>query len=195
MLQDKFKNHNIILASQSPRRQELLRGLDIEFVIETRPVNEVYNDQLQGAQITDFLSTLKAKAFTDLAPEDLLITSDTIVWLNGRALGKPEDKEQAREMLHELSGRTHEVHTSVCFTTSKEQHVINDTTEVTIADLSNDEIAYYVANYTPMDRAGSYGIQDWLGFAKVTFIKGCYYNVMGLPLPKVYSFLKAVNFQ
>ncbi|ARN76926.1 septum formation protein Maf [Nonlabens spongiae] len=190
MLQDKLKNHNIILASQSPRRQELLRGLDIEFVIETRLVNEVYNDQLQGTQITDFLSTLKAKAFTDLAENDFLITSDTIVWLDDRALEKPKTKDEARKMLRQLSGRKHKVHTSVCFTTIDDQKVINDTTEVTFGELNDEEIDYYIDKYQPFDRAGGYGIQDWLGFAKVTSINGCYYNVMGLPLPKVYGFLR-----
>ena len=193
MLQDKFKNHNIILASQSPRRKELLRGLDIEFVIEIRLVNEVYNDQLQGTQITDFLSTLKAKAFTDLAENDILITSDTIVWLDDRALEKPKTKDEARNMLRQLSGRKHEVHTSVCFTTNTDQKVINDTTEVTFGKLNDQEIDYYIDKYQPFDRAGGYGIQDWLGFAKVTSIKGCYYNVMGLPLPKVYNYLKKME--
>ena len=189
MLREKFKYHKIILASQSPRRQELLRGLDVDFEIETRPVDENYDSKLKGTAITDFLSTLKAKAFTDLAENTILITSDTIVWLDDQALGKPKNEEEARAMLHQLSGRRHQVHTSVCFTTVDSQDVINDTTEVTFGKLNDQEIDYYVEKYRPFDRAGSYGIQDWLGFAKVTSINGCYYNVMGLPLPKVYKFL------
>lgn len=193
MLREKFKRHKIILASQSPRRQELLRGLDVDFEIETRPVDENYDSKLKGTAITDYLSTLKAKAFTDLAENTILITSDTIVWLDDHALGKPENKKEAREMLRQLSGRNHQVHTSVCFTTVRSLDVINDTTEVTFGKLNDQEIDYYIEKYRPFDRAGSYGIQDWLGFAKVTSINGCYYNVMGLPLPKVYIYLKKIE--
>ncbi|MGB5981666.1 MAG: Maf family nucleotide pyrophosphatase [Nonlabens sp.] len=195
MLQDKFKNYNIILASQSPRRRELLAGLDIDFKIETRPIDEIYDSSLRGTQITDFLAQLKAQAFHDLESKDILITSDTIVWLNGNALGKPKSKEQAHQMLSKLSGKQHEVHTSVVFTTLKEQLTINDTTKVFFNELSKEEIDYYVDRYSPLDRAGSYGIQDWLGFSKIDKIEGCYYNVMGLPLPKVYDFLKSMNLE
>ncbi|WP_405376751.1 Maf family nucleotide pyrophosphatase [Nonlabens sp. Asnod3-A02] len=191
MLANKFKDTEIILASQSPRRQELLKGLDIDFKIETRPVDEVYSDRLKGHEITDYLSILKASAFkNDLKENELLITSDTIVWFNDAPLEKPKSATHAREMLNSMSGDFHEVYTSVCFTTSQRQHVINDVTKVHFAPLSEEEIDYYVTNYKPFDKAGAYGVQDWLGYAAVTRLEGCYYNVMGLPLPKVYKFLK-----
>ncbi|PPK94052.1 septum formation protein [Nonlabens xylanidelens] len=191
MLANKFKDTEIILASQSPRRQELLKGLDLDFKIKTRPVDEVYSDRLKGHEITDYLSILKASAFkNDLKENELLITSDTIVWFNDAPLEKPKSATHAREMLNSMSGDFHEVYTSVCFTTSQRQHVINDVTKVHFAPLSEEEIDYYVTNYKPFDKAGAYGVQDWLGYAAVTRLEGCYYNVMGLPLPKVYKFLK-----
>lgn len=191
MLANKFKDTEIILASQSPRRQELLKGLDIDFKIETRPVEEVYSDRLKGHEITDYLSILKASAFkNDLKENELLITSDTIVWFNDAPLEKPKSAAHAREMLASMSGNFHEVYTSVCFTTSQRQQVIYDVTKVHFATLSEEEIDYYVTNYKPFDKAGAYGVQDWLGYAAVTRLEGCYYNVMGLPLPKVYKFLK-----
>lgn len=191
MLQEKFKHTEIILASQSPRRQELLKGLDIDFKIETRPVNEVYDTCLKGAAITDYLSMLKASAFkNDLSDNQLLITSDTIVWLNDAPLEKPKHEQHAIEMITSMSGKIHEVFTSVCFTSTVQQTVINDCTRVHFAKLTPEEIEYYVTTYQPMDKAGAYGVQDWLGYAGVTKLEGCYYNVMGLPLPKVYSFLK-----
>ncbi len=191
MLADKFKNTDIILASQSPRRQELLKGLDINFRIETRPVNEVYSDNLKEHEITDYLSSLKAQAFVeDLQKDQFLITSDTIVWFNGAPLEKPTSEEHAKEMIASLSGKMHKVFTSVCFTTTTSQNLINDCTSVHFATLTEEEIDYYVTTYKPFDKAGAYGIQDWLGYAAVTRLEGCYYNVMGLPLPKVYEFLK-----
>lgn len=191
MLSAKFKNTQIILASQSPRRQELLKGLDLDFIIETRPVNEVYSKDLKGQEITDYLSILKASAFKDdLEENQLLITSDTIVWFQDMPLEKPKDEKHAKKMIASMSGSSHEVYTSVCFTTSNNQHVINDCTKVHFASLTEEEIDYYVVNHKPFDKAGAYGIQDWLGYAAVTRLEGCYYNVMGLPLPKVYKFLK-----
>ena len=167
MLADKYINHRFILASQSPRRQELLSGLDIDFDIITRPVEEIYNQALKGTEITDYLSQLKAGVFNDLGTQDILITSDTIVWSNDRALGKPKNSNEAIEMLQELSGKSHQVHTSVCFTTHNDQWTVNDTTTVFFNEMSDMEISYYVDNYSPMDRAGSYGIQDWLGYSNV----------------------------
>ena len=191
MLRAKFKNTDIILASQSPRRQELLKGLDIDFRIETRPVNEVYSDTLKEHEITDYLSSLKANAFDkDLQDHQLLITSDTIVWFQNSALEKPQSAQHAKEMITSLSGKIHKVFTSVCFTTSTSQDVINDCTHVHFASLTQEEIDYYVTTFKPFDKAGAYGIQDWLGYAAVTRLEGCYYNVMGLPLPKVYEFMK-----
>lgn len=190
MLAAKFKNTQIILASQSPRRQELLKGLDLDFTIETRPVNEVYSKDLKGHEITDYLSILKADAFKNDLKNQLLITSDTIVWVKDAPLEKPKDEQHAKEMIASMSDSIHKVFTSVCFTTTKKQQVINDCTKVHFASLTKEEIDYYVDNYKPFDKAGAYGIQDWLGYAAVTKLEGCYYNVMGLPLPKVYEFLK-----
>ena len=192
MLQEKFKNTEIILASQSPRRQELLKGLDIDFRIETRPVDEVYATDLKGAEITDYLAFLKAIAFkNDLKDNQLLITSDTIVWFKDAPLEKPKSEQHAIDMITSMSGQVHEVFTSVCFTSTSQQTVINDCTKVHFAKLTTQEIEYYVKTYQPMDKAGAYGIQDWLGYAAVEKLEGCYYNVMGLPLPKVYAFLKS----
>jgi septum formation protein len=191
MLANKFKDIDIILASQSPRRQELLKGLDIDFRIETRPVNEVYDASLKTHQITDYLALLKASVFKkDLEENQLLITSDTIVWYGNAALEKPKDTAHAKKMLSSLGGSIHEVYTSVCFTTANRQQVIHDVTKVHVSQLSDEEINYYVQKYQPFDKAGAYGIQDWLGYTSVTKIEGCYYNVMGLPLPMVYKFLK-----
>ncbi len=194
MLAQKFKDTQIILGSQSPRRQELLKGLDIDFTIETRPVNEVYDTTLKAGEITSFLSKLKAAAFDNLKENELLITSDTIVWQNDQALEKPKSTEYAKEMLQQLSGTIHEVFTSVCFTTTSKQEYITDVTEVHFKTLTNEEIDYYIATYKPMDKAGAYGVQDWLGYAAVEKLIGCYYNVMGLPLPRVYDVLKNWKF-
>lgn len=194
MLAEKFKDTQIILGSQSPRRQELLKGLDIDFTIETRPVHEVYDTTLKAGEITSFLSKLKAAAFDNLKENELLITSDTIVWQNDQALEKPKSTEHAKEMLQQLSGTVHEVFTSVCFTTTSKQECITDVTEVHFRTLTNEEIDYYIATYKPMDKAGAYGVQDWLGYAAVEKLVGCYYNVMGLPLPRVYEVLKNWKF-
>jgi len=191
MLSKKLEHIEIVLASQSPRRQELLKGLDLEFKIRTRPVEELYDPKLMAGEITAFLSTLKAKAFSDDIQENqLILTSDTIVWLQEEALGKPKDAQEAKEMLAAMSGRMHEVYTSVCFTTSRLQETITDVTKVYFKELTSAEIDYYVETYTPFDRAGAYGIQDWIGYTGIEKLEGCYYNVMGLPLPKVYEWLK-----
>ncbi len=191
MLQEKLVHLDIVLASQSPRRQELLKGLDIDFRIETRPVKEEYSPTLKGSEITDYLAALKAAAFKEgLQKNQLVITSDTIVWLDGKALEKPKNAIEAKKMLTITSGKTHSVFTSVAFTTTTGTETINDETRVTFNDLSSTEIDYYVDNYKPFDRAGAYGIQDWIGYIGVSRLEGCYYNVMGLPLPKVYQYLK-----
>ncbi len=190
MLQHLLSSINITLASQSPRRQELLKGLDIDFTIETRPLEEVYDSQLQGKQITEYLSKLKAQPFEhDLNDHQLVITSDTIVWLEQQALMKPSNSQDAIDMLQAISGKEHQVFTSVTFTTKQLQETITDETKVLFKDLDLDQIKYYVQNYKPFDRAGAYGIQDWLGYTGIQKIEGCYYNVMGLPLPKVYQWL------
>ncbi len=183
---------NIILGSQSPRRQELLRGLDVDFEVHTiAGLKEHYPNTLQGAEIPLFLAKQKADAFRpSLTDDDLLITADTIVWLDGRVYGKPTDAVDARSMLHTLSGRTHEVITGVCLTTTQRQESFSATTQVTFANFSDQEIDYYVEHYRPFDKAGSYGVQEWIGYIGVERINGSFYNVMGLPVQRLYQKLK-----
>lgn len=189
MLKEKLKNHNLILASGSPRRQQFFKELDLDFTIQLKPVDETFPDHLQGPEITDYLAKLKAAAFTDLQATDILVTSDTIVWFNGVALNKPEDRDEAYAMIAALSGNSHQVITSVAFTTKEGQTVINDTTTVTFKELTEQEINYYIDNYQPYDKAGGYGIQEWFGYIAVTSLEGSYFNVMGMPLHKVYETL------
>jgi nucleoside triphosphate pyrophosphatase len=190
MLRQKLKNYNVILASGSPRRQQFLRDLDIDFEIRLKEVEEVYPENLQAKEITEFLSKLKSDAFEgELKPNDILITSDTIVWFEEKALGKPKDYDDAFQMLKSLSGKIHLVITSVSFRTQTSIDTISETTYVTFNDLSDEAIGYYLDNYKPFDKAGSYGIQEWIGFIGVSKIEGSYANVMGLPVDKVYQYL------
>ncbi|MEN8704273.1 MAG: Maf-like protein [Polaribacter sp.] len=187
MLREKLKNYTIILASGSPRRQQFLKDLNIDFIINTKPVDEIYPLHLQGAEITDFLADLKSKVFTELDEKDVLITSDTIVWLKDKALGKPKDRDDAFKMLQSLSNKTHEVITSISIKTKHTQKIINDTTLVSFKKLTNEEINYYIDTYKPYDKAGAYGIQEWIGFIGIDNIEGSYYNVAGLPIHKLYD--------
>ena len=188
MLNEKFKNHRIILASGSPRRQQFLKELDVDFVIQLKDIEEIYPEHLQAEEITNFLAKLKASAFAlDLDDNDILITSDTIVWLNNKALGKPKDYDEAFEMLTEMSGTTHKVITSVCLKTTDKEIVFYEETLVTFTKLSSDEIKYYLNNYKPFDKAGSYGIQEWIGLVAITKIEGSYANVVGLPTHRLYE--------
>jgi septum formation protein len=164
MLREKLKNHTVILASSSPRRQQFFKELDLDFVIQIKEVEENYPKELKGTEITDFLADLKSKPFTNLSKNDLLITSDTIVWLNDKALGKPKNEEEAFAMLKELSGKKHEVITSISIRSSVFQKIINDKTAVYFKEITDEEINYYIKNYKPFDKAGAYGIQEWLGF-------------------------------
>lgn len=189
MLKNKLKEKNIILASASPRRRELLSGLDFDFKIEVREVDETPPENLKGAEITDFIVKKKASAFDDLKDNDILITSDTLVLLDDEILGKPKNEEEAKRMLKKISGKKHQVITSVCFTTNQNQQTIHDSTDVYFRELSDKEIDYYVASYQPFNKAGSYGIQEWIGFIGVEKIDGCFFNVMGLPLRLVYDVL------
>ncbi|WP_339848360.1 Maf-like protein [uncultured Dokdonia sp.] len=189
MLKEKLKNHNLILASGSPRRQDFFKELGLDFTIDIKPVDEIFPEELKGPEITDHLARLKASAFSNLKAHDILVTSDTIVWFNGVALNKPEDRDEAYAMISALSGSTHEVITSVAFTTATAQTVINDITKVTFKDLTDEEIDYYIDNFQPYDKAGGYGIQEWFGYIAVTSIEGSYFNVMGMPLHKVYETL------
>jgi septum formation protein len=188
MLNEKFKNHKIILASGSPRRQQFLKELDIDFEIRLKEIEEIYPNHLQAEEITNFLAKLKASAFeNDLQDNEVLITSDTIVWLENKALGKPIDASHAVKMLTEMSEKTHKVITSVCIKTTQKELVFHDETLVTFAKLTLKEIEYYLNNYQPFDKAGSYGIQEWIGLVAIEKIVGSYANVVGLPTHKLYK--------
>ena len=190
MLHKKFENTTIILASGSPRRQEFFKNLDLNFEIRLKEIEEIFPDTLQSLEITDYLAQLKAAAFDgDLLENELLITSDTLVWLHNEALGKPKNYQDAFEMLQKLSNQTHEVITSVCFKTKYLTDTINDITKVTFGTLSDEAITYYLDHYKPFDKAGSYGIQEWIGLIGITKIEGSYTNVVGLPTEKVYHYL------
>lgn len=187
MLREKLSNYNLILASGSPRRQHLIKALDIPFTIDIREVEEVYPKHLKGAQITDYLADLKSKSFKNLQANDLLITSDTIVWFEEKAIGKPKNKKDAFDMLKKMSGKEHDVFTSVSIKGKSIQKIFNDKTMVLFEEFTNEEINYYIDKYSPYDKAGSYGIQDWIGLIGVKKITGSYFNVMGLPVHKLYK--------
>ena len=190
MLKEKFKNHNIILASGSPRRQQFLKDLDLEFEVRLKDIEEIYPEGLKAEEITNFLAELKANAFEgELQEFDILITSDTIVWFNDKALGKPKDYHDAFQILKSLSDNTHDVITSVCIKTAGNTDVFYELTKVTFNELSDEAIHYYLENYRPYDKAGAYGIQEWIGFIGVSRVEGSYANVMGLPVDKVYNYL------
>ncbi|MDR2815535.1 MAG: Maf-like protein [Proteiniphilum sp.] len=185
-------NYNLVLASNSPRRKELLSGIDVEYEVQTLPdVDESYPDSLPHEEIPEFLAKKKALAYVSLMRENtLLITADTIVLLNGMILGKPAGKEDAKRMLKLLSGKTHRVITGVCLTSKHKQVCFSDTAHVTFGLLTGEEIDYYVEKYNPSDKAGAYGVQEWIGYVGVEKIEGSYFNVMGLPIFKVYRELK-----
>ncbi|GGK45764.1 MULTISPECIES: Maf family nucleotide pyrophosphatase [Flavobacteriaceae] len=188
MLQKKFNKKNIILASASPRRHELFKELGVNFSIKVKEVEETYNVELKEDEITNYLCKLKADAFTnEILENDIIITADTIVWHNNKALEKPKNAEDAIIMLKELSGKKHKVFSSFCVKTYKSEHIISDVTIVSFKELSQKEIEYYVENYQPFDKAGAYGIQEWIGLIGVTLIEGSYFNVMGLPVHKLYE--------
>lgn len=190
LLQKKLADKKVILASQSPRRQELLKELGLDFSIAKIEVDESYPSELSREKITEFISAKKANSYTTLNENEILITADTLVWLENEILGKPKDYKDAFAMIQKMSGKTHEVFTSVTLKTLTKQITFSDTTSVTFTIISAEEIDYYLTNYQPYDKAGAYGIQDWLGYAKIKEINGCYYNVMGLPLAKLYEQLR-----
>ena len=187
MLREKLKNYTIILASGSPRRQQFFKDLDIDFSIKLKEVEEVYPLELKGREITDYLANLKSKAFTNLSEKDILITSDTIVWLENKALGKPKDAKDAFKMLRSLSGKKHEVITSISIKSKNFQKIISDVTTVSFKEITDNEINYYIENYKPFDKAGAYGIQEWIGFIAIKNLEGSYFNVVGLPVHKLYK--------
>lgn len=185
-----LKDYKIILASGSPRRQQFFKDFDLPFEIRLKEIEEIYPDNLKAEEITNYLAELKAKAFEgELADNEILITSDTLVWLNDKALGKPKDYEDAFQILKSLSNQTHEVITSVCFKTTTKTETIFEITKVSFRELSDDSIRYYLDNYKPFDKAGAYGIQEWIGLIGIHKIEGSYTNVVGLPTEKVYTYL------
>lgn len=183
--------YQIILASNSPRRKELMSGLGVDYVVRTLPdVDESYPADLAGAEIPEYISREKADAYRSIMQPELLITADTIVWLDGKVLGKPEGREGAVEMLRSLSGKSHQVFTGVCLTTTEWQKSFTAASDVEFDVLSEEEIRYYVDKYQPMDKAGAYGVQEWIGYIGVKSISGSFYNIMGLPIQKLYGELK-----
>lgn len=182
----------IILASNSPRRKELLAGLDVQFEVRIIPgIDESYPDTLPTMEIAEYIAQKKAKAYREtMADDELIITADTIVVLDDKVLGKPKDAEEARCMLHALSGKTHQVVTGVVLTTKEQQKHFSVVSNVTFKTLSDNEIDYYVDTYKPMDKAGAYGIQEWIGYVGVTRLEGSYFNVMGLPVQRIYEAMK-----
>lgn len=193
MLSDKLKNRHIILASGSPRRQQFFKDLGLDFEIRIKPVKEEYPERLNHFEISDYLAQLKSLPFKEeLLSNDILITSDTIVWNDHKALGKPKSEADAFQMLKSLSNKTHEVITSVCFTTKSSQKTVNATTKVTFKTLTEDEINFYIEKFKPYDKAGAYGIQEWIGHIGITRIEGSYFNVVGLPTHLVYKTLNTL---
>ncbi len=194
MLKDKLKNYKIILASGSPRRQQFFRDLGLDFEIRLKDIEEVYPNHLKGVEITDYLAQLKASAFVgELTENEILVTSDTIVWHQGKALGKPKDYDDAYGILKSLSNSTHEVITSVCFMTQAKTEIISEMTKVTFNILPDEAIHYYLDRCKPFDKAGAYGIQEWIGLVGITRIDGSYTNVVGLPTEKVYRYLSSYD--
>ncbi len=188
----KITPYKVVLASNSPRREELLRGIDIDFEVKILPdIDESFPDDLLNEEIAEFVASKKAKSYiSSLCEEELLITADTIVLLDGEVFGKPINKEEAKEMLRALSGKTHKVITGVCLTSSTKQTSFSATSNVEFGELTDTEIEYYVEHYSPLDKAGAYGVQEWIGYVAVKHIDGSYYNIMGLPIHRLYSELK-----
>ena len=189
---DNLKKYKVILASNSPRRKELLGGLGIGYEVKTMPdIDEFYPDGLSMEEVPVYIARSKADAYRPLMqPDELIITADTIVWLDGVVMGKPKDEEEACDMLRRLSGQTHQVVTGVCLTTIDRQQSFATVTDVTFDRLTEEEITHYVSRYQPMDKAGAYGIQEWIGYVGVRSIKGSYFNVVGLPIQRLYQELK-----
>lgn len=189
---DNLKKYKIKLASNSPRRRELLSGLGIDYEVKLLPgIDETYPSTLTGEEIPVYIAREKADAYrSSMQPDELIITADTIVYIDGEVLGKPKDETEAIGMLQKLSGRSHQVITGVCLTTTEFQKSFASVTEVTFDQLSEEDIRFYVEHYHPMDKAGSYGVQEWIGFIGVTGLKGSYFNVMGLPVQRLYQELR-----
>lgn len=190
MLQEKLKGYHLILASGSPRRQQFFKELGLDFEVRLKSVDEIYPKELQGNEIARYLSKLKASPFKgSLVSNEILVTSDTVVWHRNSSLAKASDTEEAYQMLKTLSGDWHDVITAVTFTTSKTQNTVHHTTKVKFKEFSEAEILYYVSTFRPFDKAGAYGIQEWIGLIGIEEILGSYTNVVGLPTHLVYETL------
>ena len=191
LLQEALRGRRIVLGSASPRRRELLAGLGLEFTVEATPgAPETYSPDLQPEEIPSVLAVSKSEAFhRPLEPDEILITADTVVICGKDILGKPAGEEDAARMLRELSGRTHHVVTGVCLRDTERRHVFSCTSEVEFKPLTDEEIAYYIDRYRPFDKAGSYGIQEWIGYIGITSIRGSYFNIVGLPVQRLYTAL------
>ena len=189
---DNLKKYNIVLASNSPRRKELLQRMGVNFKVRTLfGIDESYPDSLRGEDIVRYISRNKAQAYrSSMAPNELLITADTIVYVEGEVMGKPKTAEQAKEMLHKLSGKSHQVITGVTIVTADRTEDFGVTSQVKFAEITDEGINFYVDNYLPFDKAGAYGIQEWIGIVAVEEIKGSYFNVVGLPVQRLYQKLK-----
>lgn len=185
--------YKIILASNSPRRRELLAGLGVDFEVKVIPgISESFPDDLPKHEIPRYIAKEKAEPYRNIVgAKELILTADTVVMVDGEILGKPKDAVEAKKMLGKLSGKTHKVITGVCFMTKERSHSFSVDTDVTFKELSEEEINYYVENYKPLDKAGAYGIQEWIGYIGVTGIKGSYFNVMGLPVQRIWDELKS----
>ena len=184
----------IVLASNSPRRRELLAGLGLDFQVRVLPdIDESYPSTLPALETAEFIALKKAAAYqTVMAPDELVITADTVVIVGDEVLGKPADAAEARLMLGKLSGRTHQVVTGVCLTTNRQTRHFSVRTDVTFKELTDEEITYYIEKYKPFDKAGAYGIQEWIGYIGCTGLQGSYYNVMGLPVQRIYTELQTL---
>ena len=193
MMLDNLNKYQIVLASNSPRRKELLQRMGVNFKVRTLfGIDESFPDSLRGEDIVCYISRTKAEAYRNsMARNELLITADTIVYLDGEVMGKPKNAEQAKEMLHKLSGKTHQVITGVTIVTAERTENFGVTSQVKFAELTDEEINFYVDNYLPFDKAGAYGIQEWIGIVAVEEIKGSYFNVVGLPVQRLYQKLKS----
>lgn len=189
----KITDYKVLLASNSPRREELLRGIDIDFEIKVLPdIDESYPSDMPVEEVAEFVAQKKANSYTDnLKEKELLITADTVVILDKVIFGKPDNRDEAKEMLCALSGKTHRVVSGVCLASTEKQVSFSATSEVEFSELTNEEISYYIDRYSPYDKAGSYGIQEWIGFIGVKQLRGSYFNIMGLPVQRLYKEMKS----
>lgn len=191
ILKEKFRNKKIILASNSPRRKQFLTDLGVTFSIQPANVNEEYPSFLKGKDIALYIAEQKASVFSNIADDEIIITCDTVVWIDDTSLEKPQNKEEALQMLQQLSGKTHEVISAVCIKSKEKEMLFSDTTFVTFNQLSTADILFYIETYQPYDKAGAYGIQEWIGLVGIEKINGSYTNVVGMPMEKLYKNLNA----